>query len=129
MASQPTLFHDSIEDALRDVIQAAGGPKVVACLLWPDKTPDAAHRLLLACLNEERPERFNPGHLFLLLRIGREKGCHAGMSYLASECGYQPPIPMEPEDEKARLQREYIDAVNRLERIQAGINKTTLRVA
>lgn len=35
----PKLFHESLEDALREVIHSAGGPKVVACLLWPDKTP------------------------------------------------------------------------------------------
>jgi hypothetical protein len=129
MATQPTLFHDSLEEALREVIQAAGGAKVVACLLWPDKTPDAAHRLLLACMNEDRPERFNPGHLFVLLRLGREKGCHAAMQYLNAECGYQAPVPIEPEDERARLQRDYIDAVSRLERLQVNLSKVSLRVA
>ena len=106
----PKLFHECLEDALREVIQAAGGPKVVACLLWPDKTPEAAHRLLLACLNEDRAERLNPGQLVVLLRLGREKGVHAGMSYLSGECGYQAK-PVEPEDERAMLQRQYIESV------------------
>lgn len=127
---QPNLFHDSVEDALRDVIQACGGPKVVACKLWPDKTPEAAHRLLLACMNEDRPERFNPGHLFLLMKMGRERNCHSAMVYMARECGYDEPKAIEPEDERARLQREYIEAVNRLSRLSADIGKTVgLRAA
>lgn len=66
--------------------------------------------MLLACLNEERQERLNPGHLVVLLRLGRERGCHAGMAYLAGECGYQA-APIEPEDERAQLQRQYIESV------------------
>lgn len=123
MAMQPELFHESIEDALREVIQVSGGPKVVACQLWPDKAPDAAHRTLLACLNEDRQERFSPGQLAQLLRIGRSKGCHTAMNFLASDCGYSHPQPIEPEDERARLQREYIEAVNRLSKLQAEINR------
>lgn len=49
----PSLFHESLEDALRDVIQASGGPKIVASRLWPDKAPEAARRSLLDCLNED----------------------------------------------------------------------------
>lgn len=125
----PSLFHECLEDALREVISAAGGPKVVACLLWPDKTPEAAHRLLLACLNEDRPERLNPGHLIVLLRLGREKGIHAAMSYLSGECGYQA-NPVEPEDERATLQRQYIESVRmqkqmieRMERLAAPVQR------
>lgn len=123
---QPSLFYESVEDAFREVIKAAGGPKVVACQLWPDKTPEAAHRLLLACLNDERPERFNPGHVFMLLRIGREKGCHCAMHFINVECGYAPPTPIEPDDEKARLQRDFIEAVNRLERAKSGLARLGL---
>jgi hypothetical protein len=59
--------------------------------------------------------------------MGRERGCHVGMTFLASECGYAPPQPIEPEDERAQLQREYIDAVKllsvlsmRLERVDVA---------
>lgn len=123
---QPALFHESIEDALREVINTCGGAKVVAGKLWTDKTPEAAHRLLLACLNEDRPERFSPGHVLLLLRMGRERGCHAGMDYIARDTGYQA-APIEPEDERAMLQRAFIEStkaqaqiVERLERLEGS---------
>lgn len=119
----PSLFHESVEDAAREVIHAAGGPKVVACQLWPDKAPEAAHRLLLACLNEDRQERLSPGHLLMLMRIGRQKGSHALMAHMALESGYQA-TPIEPEDERAKLQREYIQAVKALDRISGRLAQT-----
>lgn len=126
----PSLFHETVEDAAREVIHAAGGPKVVACLLWPDKAPEAAHRLLLACLNEDRQERLSPGHLLMLMRIGRQKGSHALMNHIAAESGYQA-TPVEPEDERAQLQREYIEAVRQqsklIERIERLSNPQIVR--
>jgi hypothetical protein len=40
----------------------------------------------------------------------RERGCHAVMTYLARECGYADPVPVEPEDERAALQRQFVEA-------------------
>jgi hypothetical protein len=40
---QQALFHESIQDALREVIRAAGGSKIVGCELWPSQD------LSLAC--------------------------------------------------------------------------------
>lgn len=108
--TQEALFYEDIDDALSEVIRACGGAKVVSSKLWPEKTPDAAHRLLLACLNEHRPERLSPEHVLLLLKMGRACGCHAGMNFIARDTGYDDPKPVEPEDERARLQREFIEA-------------------
>lgn len=119
---QPALFHDCIEDALREVVQACGGSKVVACKLWPEKTPDAAHRLLLACLNEDRPERLSPEHLILLLRMGRERGCHSAMAYVAGVCGYSAQ-PIEPEDERAALQRAFNESVRQQAELVARMER------
>jgi len=104
------LFYESFPDALRAVIQALGGTKSVACRLWPEKTPEAAQRSLLDSLNDSRPEKLSPEQVLWLLAEGRKVGCHAGMNYLARETGYSDPQPVEPEDEKARLQREFIEA-------------------
>lgn len=109
--SQHALFHESIADAIRAVVQATGGMKAVGRLLWPEKSADAASKLLVDCLNDTRPERLNPEQVMFLARLGRERGCHAVMLYLARECGYSDPTPIEPEDEKAALQRQYIEAV------------------
>lgn len=108
--SQEALFYETFNDALDAVVKACGGAKSVACKMWPEKTPDAAHRLLLACLNEGRVEKLSPEHVLMLLRMGRERNCHAAINYLARESGYSDPAPIEQEDEKARLQREFIEA-------------------
>lgn len=88
MTDQSRLFFDDIHDALRTVIQALGGAKPVGSKLWPDKAPDAAARHLNDCLNTAKPEKLSPEQVLLLLRMGHEIGCHAGMQYIAQECGY-----------------------------------------
>ena len=124
---QPVLFVESFTDALREVVRACGGSKVVGAKLWPEKAPDAAARLLQDCLNDTRAEKLSPDQVLLLTRMGRERGCHAVMAFLAGECGYAPPQPIEPEDERAALQREYIEATKvlatlatRLDRLEAA---------
>lgn len=108
--SQDALFYDSLADALRAVVQALGGTKAAGCRLWPEKTPEAAHRTLLDCLNDARPEKLSPEQVLWLLAEARRVGCHAAMNYLARNSGYADPQPIEPEDERARLQREFIEA-------------------
>lgn len=108
------LFHESWADALKEVIALAGGTKQVAAKLWPEKSPDAAHRLLLDCLNEMRPERLDPDRLRLILRIGRDRNCHAAINWLLRDLGYDDAKPIEPEDEKATLMRDYIAAAKSL---------------
>ncbi len=41
---QLSLHHESITDALREVIQASGGAKVVGAKMFPDMTIDHASR-------------------------------------------------------------------------------------
>lgn len=125
--NQPPLFVESLADALREVVRACGGSKPVGARLWPEKAPDAAARLLQDCLNDARPEKLSPDQVLLLARMGRERGCHAVMAFMAAECGYAPPQPIEPEDERAALQREYIEATKvlavlatRLDRLEAA---------
>jgi len=86
---QNALFHDRIEDAIDETCRALGGRKKVACELWPDKPARDAHNLLDACLNPERRERLMPSQLLYVIKRGREAGCHAVMTYLDHECGYE----------------------------------------
>lgn len=104
------LFHETWVDALREVIATCGGAKQVGGKLWPEKTPDAAHRLLLDCLNETRAERLDPDRLRLVLKMGRDKGCHAALNWLMRDLGYEDARPVEPADEQAALMRDYIAA-------------------
>lgn len=113
--SQEALFHERIEEALDEVIKACGGRKRFAAEMWPDKPARDAHNLLDACLNPERRERLSPAQVIYVMQRGRAKGCHAVMRYVARECGYEEPKAIEPEDQRAKLQREFIEAQRRME--------------
>lgn len=104
------LIHESITDALREVIQAAGGYKKVGAMMFTDIPPDHAAGKVRDCLNIDRRERFTPDQVMMIARLGRQVGCHALINHMARECGYSDPAPIEPEDEVARLQREFIEA-------------------
>lgn len=82
-------FFEGAEDALRHLVQAMGGAKAVGARLWPDRTPEAAGRLLLDCLNGQRSEKLGLGQVLLLLRWGHEAGHHTAMHWLAAEAGYE----------------------------------------
>ena len=118
-----SLFHESITEAIKDTINACGGTKTVAGKLWPEKAPDAAHRLLLSCLNDDRPERLSPEQLMFVLRMGRERGVHVGITYILRELGYADPQPVEPVDELAELQRNYIESVQQQVRLAARMER------
>lgn len=111
------LFYESIDDAVRTVVQSLGGTKKVGPMLWPALGPSAASRRLIDCLNESRPEKLSPGELLKLARWGREAGCHAIAVYFNGETGYAPPVPVNADDEKQDLQRKFIDAVGYLAKI------------
>lgn len=115
--STPSLFHESLSEALSDCINACGGKKMIGAKLWPEKDPDTAGKLLADCLNEAKREKLSPEQVLLILRLARAKGCHIGMHYIARELGYADPQPIEPEDERAQLQREFIDASRKMQKI------------
>lgn len=120
--TQP-LFYESLADALRECIAVCGGTKAVGAKLWPEKEPDAAGRQLADCLNDAKREKLSPEQVVLILRLARERNCHAGMVYLARELGYADPQAIEPEDEKAKLQREYIEAARAIAKMAARIEQ------
>lgn len=117
---QDPLFHERIEDAVGAVADRLGRKKI-ACELWPDKTPRDAHNLLDACLNPERRERLTPSQLLFIAKRGREQSLHAIVTFIARDLGYEDPQPIEPEDEKVRLQREFIESTKNLQRMAARI--------
>jgi len=101
---------DSINDALIALVKALGGSKVVGPMLWPEKMADAAQRLLLDCLNPDRPAHLTPEQMALLMRKARQAGYHAAAEWLMHDLGYAAPVPVEPRDEAADLQRQFIAA-------------------
>ena len=101
---------DSLNSALEDCVKALGGAKQVGPKLWPEKSPETAQRLLLDCLNDDRAAHLTPDQALLVLRLARAKGHHAGFAFMAEHLGYAAPVPIEPRDEVAELQRQFIAA-------------------
>jgi len=120
--------HESLNEALIECVKAAGGSKTVGHKLWPEKAVDAAQRHLLACLNEDKPERLTPDHLLMLLRLARDKGHHGGLAYMAAQLGYAAPQPLEPRDEAAELMRQYIEAVAEQKRTADRMERAAARM-
>jgi len=128
---------ESLNEALIDLVKALGGSKQVGPRLWPDAAPDAAQRKLLDCLNDDRPHHLTPSQLMLLLRLGRERGLHQCVEYMLHDLGYAAPVPVEPRDEMAELQRQFLEATRqiqgmaaRMEQLQPQLErKATLRAA
>lgn len=115
--STAPLFCESVLEACRDVVRTLGGSKKVGHMLWPDKSVDAAARLVDDCCNPARRERFDPEQLLWLARQGREANCHSLMHYLADAAGYERPRPLTPKDEMASL----VEALERSGREQRAI--------
>ncbi|MGH6625164.1 MAG: hypothetical protein ACRECD_01230 [Burkholderiaceae bacterium] len=117
------LMPESLNDALIECVKAAGGSKLVGHKLFPEKLVDAAQRHLLNCLQEGRAEHLKPEQMLLICRLAREVGCHAGMAYMAHALGYAPPIPVEPRDEVAELQRQFVEATKQMAAMAARLQQ------
>ena len=110
---QIPLIHEDFSSALTTCVQALGGAKKVGVMLRPEyeEDPDKAARWLLACLNHGRDEKLSFEQVFKVMREAKQIGCHCAMFFITQEVGYAEPQPIEPDDEKARLRRDYIAAV------------------
>jgi hypothetical protein len=118
---------ESLNDALIECVKAAGGSKAVASILWPEKPLSDAQRLLLACLNTERSEKLCPNQTMLILKLAKEVGVHSGISFICNYLGYSTPTPIEPEDEKAKLMRDFIAAQKAMSLIAIRLENVGLR--
>lgn len=105
---QQDLWHDTLEDAVRAAVDVLGGPKQVAHRLWPGKAIADGRRYLLHCLDTERNEKLSFGELERIGAWSREAGCDTIIAYLAKTWSYEQPRPVEPEDEKLQLQKDFI---------------------
>jgi hypothetical protein len=120
---QQALFHEDINDALKGLVAALGGAKTVGARLFPDRTVDGARARLLDALNPDRDQQLSQTQFLTLLRWGREADHHGVMEYLADEAGYTRPSPRDPEDQKAELMRQFIEAVKVSEQIARRLQK------
>lgn len=107
---QIPLFAEDLHEALRTLVAHLGGAKRVGSSMRPDLPGDDAGRWLSKCLDRERPEKLSLDQLLFLLRQGHDASCHVAIQFLAAEAGYTA-VPLEPADERAALEREFIAAV------------------
>jgi hypothetical protein len=114
---------ESMNDALIECVKACGGSKQAGARLWPELAPDQAQRKMLDCLNPDRPQRLTPEQVLLVLKMARDRGNHIGIEYIADALGYTKPHPIEPEDERAILQREFVQGVGALTKLVERIEK------
>lgn len=125
--SQAQLWYETPEDALQSLVDALGGYKRVGAELRPSMPAAEAGRWLSDCLNAARPHKLEIRDLLWLLKKGREAGCHVAIAYINEHSGYAAPDPVNPEDEHAKLQREFINAVANLETIRKRLDANGLR--
>lgn len=102
---------EDLNDAIKAAVDAIGGPKKVGVMLFGEGlNPEAAGNRLRDCLNPTRRERLTPEQLALIRRKARDAGCHVLASFEMKAAGYSRPTPIAPDDEKAELQRQAIEA-------------------
>jgi len=107
MTEQIPMFVEDLNDAIRDTIKALGGYKRVGSEMRPDLGVEGAGRWLSDCCNPDRRDKLSPEQVAWLRRRARQQGVHILAAFEAKDAGYAPPKPIEPEDERAELMREF----------------------
>lgn len=124
---QPALVIETIDEAMHEIVRALGGPKRVGPMLWPEKQPDAAARLVADCVNPERDRRFSPDQMLLLFRLAREANFHGAKQWFDDATGYSRSEPVSPEDERERLERATLAAVATLQGLTERLERLAIR--
>lgn len=114
--------YESLNDALASAVKAMGGFKKVGPLLRPELPIDGAAQWLRDCLNTDRRECLHPEQVLMLMREARRAGWHALMEFIAFDAGYKA-TPVSPENQEAELQRQFLDAVDKLTSIQTQMQR------
>ncbi len=122
-SAQESLWHDDFETALIAVVLALGGPKTVAGDLWPTEDPTLKGQYLNHCLNPDRREKLSLGEILWILKAGREANAHAAIHFLCTDCGYSEPMVLNPQDERQKLQREFLQARDDIARLMAKMDR------
>jgi Xaa-Pro aminopeptidase len=123
VTDQLPLIVESYDEAIRATVLALGGNKVVGSLLWPAKEPDEAGKQLSNALNHRKREVLDPHELALIRRAARAKNIHTLATFEARDAGYADPQPIEPEDERAALQRRFLEGLGQLQQIASRMER------
>lgn len=117
MSDQLPLIVEDYLDAIRATVQALGGAKRIGSDMKPDLSVEAAGRWLSDCCNPDRRERLSPSELAYIRKRARVAGVHILATFEMRDAGYADPTPVEPEDQRAALQRAFIQQTEELKRM------------
>lgn len=103
------LFYDDEFDALQQMIAGSERSfKECAAFLRPDLKPESAYAWLKACVNPQGDQNLKLGQIVSLARFCRRTDI---LFFMADELKHERPKPLNPEDERTRIQREFAEAV------------------
>lgn len=126
---QMSLIHETVNDAIREAIHFVGGNKKVGALLYPEMPVDQAAGRVRDCLNPDRRELFSPEQVLMIARLAKAAGNNSIMEFMALELGYLKPVAVDPDDEIARLQREFVEATKSLHHMASRIEAISATAA
>lgn len=129
MTTQIPLFVEDYNEAIRATVNALGGFKKIGHELKPDKGVEEAGRWLADCCNPEKREKLSPPELAFIRRRARIEGCHILAAFEMREAGYHEPQPIEPEDERAALMREFVNSQKTFSALISRMERAGLKVA
>lgn len=98
--------YPSAENPERDETFSAA--KIVGSMMWGSIGVTAAQNKLRDCLDPTRPHKLSIEEHMWILREAKTCGYHDGMNYFCSDIGYSIPTPIEPQDDRAELQKKFI---------------------
>lgn len=112
-------WHETAEDATQAAIHKSGkNLKTLAIELWPHLKMETAYSSIRAALNPDQPRKLTfDEHL----RIASLTGQFDVLYYASQELHHSRPEPVQPEDEKERLQQEFIKSAAELQKLAARI--------
>lgn len=105
--NQPQLFHEDVFDALRADVQALGGYKKVGASMRPELAAAKAGEWLADCLNRTRTHKLDVEQVQWIAREARKVGSYCYVTWSMRDAGFADPQPLEPEDERAALMRQF----------------------
>ena len=123
MSDQIPLFVEDYLDAIRATVQTLGGFKRVGSEMRPDLAVEAAGRWLTDCCSTDRREKLDLTQVAWIRRRARQANVHILATFEMRDAGYADPLPVEPEDERAALQREFIQQTKNMEALVQRITR------
>ena len=113
---------DDLYEAARSLVMRLGVAKRVGLKLRPELSMEQARTWLDNCLNRDRQEKLDMDQIDFLIGLGRKAGIHTIPETIARRHLYRIE-PIDPESERARIQREFTNAAERLQELLERMEK------